>query len=551
MKKLHFLFLLGSLVLLATGCTKEEENVQGGVKTIDKFIVKSPTFNSNSKSFVEYEASLTRILYDEGDIVYVNGVPFELSFETDHWEATGTSVTADVFYMAHASGSVSSFSSPTYHVDLRNDGEVTATTGLTLYGSTTTDVLTLNPAVAILVFKPDNMAEYVGVKVGFDGNKVPKQFTISAADGSVTSPSYINAANSTMSEYTMLTMKKDPGNNYFYVAIPMVGSSVTTKLYLTYSLSSGSDVQRITSGNVTMQKGKVYVLPSEGLDDYAFDANGRGKSAFSISATKHVKFSAGNLQCNPALFSSTSPKAWIIAHNQYDQLSNTFNENIGASTNHYIDVFGWATSGYDQWDDVGDSIIPHYPYQTDQIYSHYYAGNADNDLTLVYDWGRYNAQGNRIYYGEAVSALPTAQRWRTLTHDEWVYLLNGRTNATSLRGYATIGSVRGFVILPDGWVQPGTVSFTPNGPNNTYTAQQWAKMEKAGAIFLPASGVRMDASTVDGYNEYGWYWTGTHRAGTRCYAIQFQNNGSVTDLDVNANGIRYYGMSVRLVSPID
>ena len=169
----------------------------------------------------------------------------------------------------------------------------------------------------------------------------------------------------------------------------------------------------------------------------------------------------------------------------------------------------------------------------------------------VYDWGRYTSRNNIIYYGESQSALPTAQRWRTLSQDEWVYLLSGRTNATSKRGYATIGSVRGFVILPDSWTQPAGVTFTPNGTNNTYTRQQWAKMEKAGAIFLPASGVRTHADNVDGWNTEGYYWTGTYRNNTRCWAIQFQNNGSTTSLDLEASGPRYNGMSVRLVSPID
>lgn len=554
MKKLHFLFLLASLALLATGCTKDEENTNGGVKTIDKFIIKSSQFkpsNPNSKAYLEYSSFLSRILYEEGDIVYVNGVPFELSFETDHWEATGTSVTAETFYMAHASGTISGSGTPSYHVDIRHNGEVNTTSGMVLYGSTTTNVMTLNPAVAILVFDPSDMGDYLGVKVGFDGSKVPNAFDISAADGSITSPTYIGPASSAYSEFTMLTMKRDPENSYFYVAIPIIGSSISTKLYFTYTLGDGSNVQRITSGNVSLQKGKVYVIPSEDIDDYPFDEYGRSKSVFSISATKHVKFSAGNLQCNPALFTSTSPKAWLIAHNQYDRLSNTFNENIDETTNHYVDVFGWATSGYEQ--DVDGDLIGHYPYQTEEDNSRYYAGAANNNLTgnSLYDWGRYNARGGRIYYGETQSVLPVAERWRTLSQEEWQYLLGSRTNATNLRGYATIDGVRGFVILPDSWTLPTGASFTPNGPNNNYTLQQWAKMEKAGAIFLPTSGVRVDATTVDGWNQEGWYWTGTVRMAARCYAIQFTNNGSTTDLDMGASAPRYYGMSVRLVSPID
>lgn len=551
MKKLRFFFVLGVLVLMMTGCKKDS-----GILTFNRFVINPPTFtpgDANAKSYVSFTSALSRILYQENDVVYVNGEPFTLTYNGDHWEAIGTSsVSGEVFYCLHANGTVTGTGDPSYNVSFTSN--LPTTSGIVLAGSTTTNVMTFTPAVAVLVFKPENMADYTGVKVGFDGSKIPQTFAINASTGAFSTSSYIPKAASEYSNSSMLTMKKDPGNSYFYVAIPIEGVSVSTKLYVLYSKSDATTEQRITTGAVTLAKGHVYVMPSESMDDYPFDELGRSKSTFSIAAGKHVKFSAGNLQCNPNLYTNNLAKAWIIATHQYDQQSYTYNLGLTSTTNHYIDVFGWATSGYEQYDAVLDTLYTHYPYQMDADNTMYYAGSANADLSgsNVFDWGVYNCRGNRIYYGETQSSpSPASARWRTLTIDEWTYLLTGRTNATSLRGYATIYGIRGLVILPDTWSLPTGASFTANGPDNTYTLQQWAVMEKGGAIFLPACGMRTTSSNVDGWNEYGYYWSGTHRNNARCWALSFQNDGSTRSIDVAYSGPRYSGMSVRLVSPID
>ena len=67
----------------------------------------------------------------------------------------------------------------------------------------------------------------------------------------------------------------------------------------------------------------------------------------------------------------------------------------------------------------------------------------------------------------------------------------------SLRLLATVHSVPGLVLLPDGWTNPGatytvsTASFT-----NTITDADWTKMENAGAVFLPATGYRYASCRV-------------------------------------------------------
>ncbi|MBR3544184.1 MAG: hypothetical protein IKN82_10910, partial [Treponema sp.] len=52
-----------------------------------------------------------------------------------------------------------------------------------------------------------------------------------------------------------------------------------------------------------------------------------------------------------------------------------------------------------------------------------------------------------------------------------------------------------------------------------YTAEQWAVMESAGAVFLPVTGER-SGSTV-GYLTTGYYWSATSASATAAYIAGF------------------------------
>ena len=91
-----------------------------------------------------------------------------------------------------------------------------------------------------------------------------------------------------------------------------------------------------------------------------------------------------------------------------------------------------------------------------------------------------------------------------MTRDEWNYLLNNRNNASSLRGVAQVNGVNGLIFLPDNWTCPAGVTsksvfHSSYGTEyyaayQTFTAEQWSKLEKSGAVFLPAAGYRDGAS---------------------------------------------------------
>ena len=147
---------------------------------------------------------------------------------------------------------------------------------------------------------------------------------------------------------------------------------------------------------------------------------------------------------------------------------------------------------------------------------------------------------------------------RTLTNDEWSYLISGRTNANNLIGVARInlnadGSkyANGLVLLPDDWTCPADVTFK-SGFSNTYSVQayadyqtftlsDWQQLEAAGAVFLPASGYR-EGAFVGYVQNSGYYWSAAHSKSDCAYVFLFGTDGADSD-----NYGRYYGQSVRLV----
>ena len=243
---------------------------------------------------------------------------------------------------------------------------------------------------------------------------------------------------------------------------------------------------------------------------------------FSVSASKQVYFSPGNLQYHPA------NNEWRFAENQADYVGSA-NSNISATYNGWIDLFGWGTGNA--------------PTKSSTSYSDY--------QTFV-DWGT-----NQI-------GSDTPNTWRTLTYDEWMYIFYNRPNAQSLFALGSVNGVNGTIILPDNWTTPAGVSFVAsttkglywdgsyyynsNGDNfshNTYTSEQWSKMEQAGAVFLPASGRRWGTGVANvGY--LGSYWSSPEigeldacRVGSDSYSLYPRN-----DYD------RFYGFSVRLAQDL-
>ena len=251
---------------------------------------------------------------------------------------------------------------------------------------------------------------------------------------------------------------------------------------------------------------------------------------FSVSADKQIYFSQGNLQYQ------ASTGTWRFAEHQYDIIGNN-NSYISSSYNGWIDLFGWGTSG---WNSGANA---YQPYSTSTSSSDYYpGGDYNNNLTGSYanaDWGVYNAISN----GGNQSG-----QWRTLTNNEWAYLIDTRTDASIKKGVATVNDVTGLILLPDSWTLPEGLTFI-SGANgdyaqNIYSASEWSKMEANGAVFLPAAGDR-GGTDVYSVGSYGYYLSSSARDDYSAYYLYF---GSY-DVSTGRND-RDYGRSVRLVQEV-
>lgn len=275
---------------------------------------------------------------------------------------------------------------------------------------------------------------------------------------------------------------------------------------------------------------------------------------FTINASgNQVQFSQGNLQATY----DGSAWTWAFAANQWDYIGKAEGNTkvsdsapfvagyTGSSTT--VDLFGWVGAS-STWTGVNQYGI------TSSI-----ATNATDGYgnviaeSLKSDWGTLAISngGNIANFG-----------WRTLTKDEWTYLFNTR-NASTVSGtnnarYAKaylFGTTHGVILFPDSYTHPDGV-IVPTGINNTgdtswdanqYSAADWAKMEAAGCVFLPAAGDRYGTS-VYYVGSAGLYWSSSYGSVAGSVYNMLFNSGtlSLANLDY-----RYFGFSVRLVRPVE
>lgn len=252
------------------------------------------------------------------------------------------------------------------------------------------------------------------------------------------------------------------------------------------------------------------------------------KGKFSVNASgTQVQFAKGNLQ-----YQATTD-TWRFAEHQYDTIGegNTY---MSASYDGWIDLFGWGT------------------------------GNAptrseSETFNSFVDWGV-----NPISNGGN-----QPNQWRTLTADEWIYIIFGRIkdNRIDLAGLGSVNGINGFILLPDDWGYTGVpfvsisesnniawdpdnnVYYDPKGgmfANNTYTVAQWQQMEAHGAVFFPCAGFRSNGEPRITMG-FGRYWTKTSDSSTaeKAYGIEcHQREWNVKPM------WRSIGQSVRLVQEV-
>ena len=174
---------------------------------------------------------------------------------------------------------------------------------------------------------------------------------------------------------------------------------------------------------------------------------------FSVGEYKYAEFATGNLQYN------VKNKKWSFAKQQYQYIGDA-NINVGDPTfTGTIDMFGWSTN---------ETTYGVDPRNLNELY--------DGEFV---DWG---------------NLFPVEDNWSTLSADQWKYLLNERTNASSLKQIARVGSVVGIMLFPDNWNETPVVDAEYDSYYElymyNYSITQWTELEDNGAVFLPAAGRR-------------------------------------------------------------
>ncbi|MBQ4478515.1 MAG: hypothetical protein II945_07900 [Bacteroidales bacterium] len=303
-----------------------------------------------------------------------------------------------------------------------------------------------------------------------------------------------------------------------------------------YRFVSWQDGNTENPRSVTVQSDAIYIA--------TFTSDGEeptNMGGISVSATQKVYFSPGNLQWSATNGGSTSTThvvadgtaegTWRFAPNQWDTIG-AGNSNISSTYTGWIDLFGWGTSGYDN----------KYPYMISEDSENY--GNGLNNIAGTnYDWGVYNA-----IYNPKTNTTDAYGTWRTLTEDEWNYLLYARPTSSNIRfARAIVCGIEGLIIVSDSCPSINYPLYNVNNSFAEYTsniigATDWAKMETVGCVFLPAAGYRIGTWLYD-VGSCGEYWSTTYNCSDFAYYLYFDSGG----LNLSCYHYRDDGRSVRLV----
>ena len=521
-----------STMLLTTACSSEDDalnNTANTENTINKGYALPVTVNvtreGDAGTRATYNESTRKLEFSTGDKLFVEGVHIEAEANrfagTLTWQSGGTFSgtiytqnpypgTADeLFTAASASGIVNATLLPNGYesynfLSIYNNGsddlyddvvaysmleafvasETAKATGVEQLSwekaSTYSSGFALAPANAILNFTISGLeagAQDVTLSIDYGGVEYP-------VTGSVTP----NAS----------------GVATFAIGVPG-GSNI--KVTMDNNLTVGTHNFTLPS-STTFTVGKIYNITRNALPDLL-------SGVFSVSSTKKVKFSKGNLRY--------ASGTWSFFNNQYDYYTS-----YSADA---WDKFGWSTSATT------------------------YGMNTSTDKSTYsgdfVDWGSNS---------DLQTALGTG--WFTPSKAESTYLFNTRSastvGGTSNGRYAKakVNNVQGVILFPDTYTHPVGVTAPTNVntgnasfDSNNYTIADWTKMESAGCVFLPGAGYR-DGESVVSAGIFGAYWSATSSGKTSDYSAYdfvYYYSGY---LDPAFTNTRNLGFCVRLVRQV-
>lgn len=252
---------------------------------------------------------------------------------------------------------------------------------------------------------------------------------------------------------------------------------------------------------------KPYVLPGK----------------FSVSETKQVQFSRGNLVYKAG--------EWDFHKQQYDRCMKDNSTVPDVSETGTFDLFGWATAGIAAADATMRNYQP-WSSSTDVISGQEGTnkfGYGPSTVTVPgqTSWGGYAEYCDWGYNYALRSKLGSG--WHTLSADEWAYMfldrdastVNGVNDARFIK--ATVHGLPGMLAFSDSFGEDYAGDQSIFGAiNDEYapfastilTNAQWRAVEDAGALFLAPTGCYIGMEGVDFILQYegdwlNFYWTAT------------------------------------------
>ena len=594
-KVISLLFVAAICAMVFVGCKKDTEVVTLGVQNEVSYNGKVYIDNSYNPCFLQV-----------GEQVNVNGESYDVEYDatSGQYKVSCQSNEDGNYYAVYpatnsCTGSTCTIALPHYQqydCDASGVQNVKLPAGATILGNSGTKLYFFNLGSLLEVQWTNNTTvdyQVTGIEVTVPGKAI-------WGNGTAT----LNGTNSTlvMDE----SNNKDKSNNRVILTIPTAkretvnaNGGVSRKYYIVLPTLDSKRVlvnvrvadptsangQKVLSIKMSTQSEvdmpRNYIVPLHLSNAPTQDNELSGY--FSVSDNLKVVFSRGNLQHVGSTSHSTG--TWKFADRQYDFFGGLNNTQDGYNLTNTHDLFCWSES---ETENFGM-----YLYDPDDAH---WSGLAN---TTFKDWGYY-----KTISGDA------PQTWFTLTSQEWYYLFHSRVGGTGaeLRGKAKITGIEGhqatewngdqtahrsyiegFILLPDDWTSddlPEGLTFTAHNADgssyeNVYTVSQWAQMEAAGAMFLPAAGYgtnyedepdsEIDGGYVEGTYEVGRYWSSTRHSGgvgssfAESYYAGFVYQSAVWYLQVsnmtydpnNTGGQTYAnhdnewwrGYSVRLVKP--
>ncbi|MCQ2294141.1 MAG: hypothetical protein MJZ67_00675 [Bacteroidales bacterium] len=311
-------------------------------------------------------------------------------------------------------------------------------------------------------------------------------------------------------------------SQYFYVYLPAASYS-NFKFEFHTTGNQVLEVENNASSPIVIERGIVTTIDLQTLNDPAqwrTESLPANPNYYSVSETKQVRFSSGNLQF-------TNPGYFDFAPTQHEVIHFIYTDVDGRDFPYHTDLFILSTES---------NVFGVPPINPDYDYI---PTNATLPITgEFHDWGFNMNPYSDFHFGYHAELFDDYYqipcRWRTLSSSEWNYLINERPNATRLRTFVKVqnegGNFAGMLIFPDGFTGASGINLDfgtyhlgseEYAAVNNLTIAQYNQLI-ANATFFPVTGHFSLTATTTAFDlqeadRFGTYWccdaqNGEHKA---------------------------------------